>query len=151
MSVWTMIASDSPLPEIKPEKEYPLEINLDQGTIFDGDADDNFMLCPFPDNVKVYTDKEYGSTLEWAYYTEGRAARIIEIIKAVLQNTDSVEFWNFWLGHLDEDERPFIRTVTVPVADLTPNDIQEWDIQKVWKSPSRRGDRPTFHCLIVTG
>ena len=33
MSVCTFIASDSPLREVSPEKEYPLEINLDNGTI----------------------------------------------------------------------------------------------------------------------
>jgi hypothetical protein len=40
MSVCTFIASDSPLREISPSKEYPLEINLDTGTINDGNADD---------------------------------------------------------------------------------------------------------------
>ena len=150
MSVWKMIASDFPLPAVKPEKEYPLEINLDQGTIDDGGADDNFTLSPFPDNVKAYTDRKYGATLFWYSCTEGRAARIIEIIKATLQHTESVELWNFWLGTLGEHERPFIKTVTIPVADLTPHEIQEWDIQQVWRSPSRPGDRPTFYCLRVT-
>lgn len=57
MSVWKMIASNYPLPELKPEKEYPLKINLDKGTAFDGDADDNFFLIPFPDNQREYTNK----------------------------------------------------------------------------------------------
>ena len=149
MSVWKMIASDYPLPEVRPEDEYPLEINMDEGTIFDGDADDNFTLSPFPDNVKEYTDMEYGTTLDWAYYTEGRALKIIEIIQSVLQHTDSVEFWNIWLGALEENERPIIKLATLPIAELTPKDIQEWDIQEVWNSPSRYGDRPTFYCLKI--
>lgn len=75
-----MIASNYPLPAVKPEKEYPLEINVDKGTIFDGDADDNFLLYPLLDDVGAYTDMEYATTLEWAYYTEGRALKIIDII-----------------------------------------------------------------------
>lgn len=149
MSVWKMIASNYPLPEVRPEEEYPLEINIDEGIIFDGDADDNFMLYPFLDNVKEYTNMEYGATLEWNYYTEKRAIKIIEIIKSVLQHTDNVEFWNFWLGDLDEHERPIIKVTTVSLAELTPKDIQEWDIQEVWNSPSRYGDKPIFYCLKI--
>lgn len=149
MSVWKMIASIYPLPEARPEEEYPLEINIDKGTIFDGEADDNFMLYPFLDNANEHTDMKYGTTLEWAYYTEGRALKIMEIIKSVLQHTESVEFWNFWLGDLDENERPIIKTATIPLAELSPQDIREWDIQEVWNSPSRYGDRPTFYCLRI--
>ena len=47
MSVCTFIASNCPLKEVTPEKEYPLEINLDNGTINDGGADDNFFLLQF--------------------------------------------------------------------------------------------------------
>lgn len=42
MSVCTFIASDSPLYEVAPQKEYPLAINVDENTICDGGADDNF-------------------------------------------------------------------------------------------------------------
>lgn len=70
MSVCTFIASDSPLREVAPEKEYPLEINLDDGTIYDGGADDNYFLLPFNDLLD-YTDKKYGVYLEWDY-TDGR-------------------------------------------------------------------------------
>ena len=149
MSAWKMIASNYPFQEVKPEKEYPLEINLDEGTIFDGDADDNFFLYPLFDYVREYTDMEYTSTLEWAYYTEGRALKIIEVIKSVFQHIDSVELWNFWLGDLEEHERPIIKLVTIPLAELTPKDIQEWDIHKVWNVPSRYSGRPRFYCLKI--
>lgn len=36
MSVCTFIASNRPLKEVAPEKEYPIEINLDKGAIDDG-------------------------------------------------------------------------------------------------------------------
>ena len=149
MSVWKMIAADYPLPEIRPEKEHPLEINIDKGTIFDGDADDNFMIYPFRDSVKAYTDMEYGATLEWVYYTEGRGNRIIEIIETLLQHTDKVELWNFWLGDLDEYERPIIKVAKISFKELRPKDIEEWDSQIIWPSPSRNGDRPTFYCLKI--
>ena len=72
MSICTFLAANYPMPEAAPKKECHCYINVDEGTIFDGDADDNFFLHNFED-VKDYTDKEYGVYLEWAYYTEGRA------------------------------------------------------------------------------
>lgn len=47
MSVCTFIASNCPLKEAAPVQDYPLEINLDNGQIYDGDADDNYSLFPF--------------------------------------------------------------------------------------------------------
>ena len=44
MSVCTFIAADCPLKEVSPEKEYPLHINIDEGTIEDDGADDNYFL-----------------------------------------------------------------------------------------------------------
>ena len=46
MSVCTFIASNCPLKEAAPVQDYPLEINLDNGQIYDGDADDNYFLLP---------------------------------------------------------------------------------------------------------
>ena len=47
MSVCTFIASDSPLREAMPQKEYPPAINIDEGTVYDGGADENFYLRDF--------------------------------------------------------------------------------------------------------
>jgi hypothetical protein len=149
LSVLKIIAANSPLPDIAPEKEYPLEINLDKGTAFDGDADDNFFLSPFIDQVEHFTSKKYTSTLDWVYYTDGRARNVISIIKSIIQHTDTVELWNFWCGYLEDDERPIIKTTIVHIAELMPKDIQNWDNQEVWKTPSRSGDRPTFYCLRI--
>lgn len=49
MSVCTFIASNCPLAEVAPEKEYPIAINLDNGTFDDGGADDNYFFLPFRD------------------------------------------------------------------------------------------------------
>lgn len=148
MSVCTFIAADWPLPEFEPAEDYPLHIDLDAGTSYDGDADDNYCLLRF-DEVNCYTDKGYGVALEWAYYTEGRAKRIIDLVKTVLQHTDSVEIWRIWL---DSETRPIIKSASVAIADLKPEDIQEIDRQEVWdKSPVNFvKDQPTFYCLKIT-
>lgn len=45
MSACIFFASDAPLPEVFPPPEYDyLAINVDDGTIGDGGADDNFAL-----------------------------------------------------------------------------------------------------------
>lgn len=46
MSQCIFIAADTPLPEVTPPQDYPLHIDLDAGTIFDGGADDNYFLLP---------------------------------------------------------------------------------------------------------
>ena len=85
MSVCTFIASDFPLKEVSPVQDYPFEINLDKGTMYDGGTDDNYFLHFFQD-VQSYTDKKNGVCLEWNYFTEGRAKQIIEYMKNALQN-----------------------------------------------------------------
>ncbi len=59
MSVCTFLASDCPLPEMVPSKKYPVHIDIDNGIIDDGGADDNFFLLSFRD-VQDYTNKKYG-------------------------------------------------------------------------------------------
>ena len=59
MSVCNFIAADIPLQEMSPAKDYPVHIDIDNGIIDDGGADDNFFLLSFPD-VQDYTDKKYG-------------------------------------------------------------------------------------------
>ena len=73
MSACIFFASDAPLPEVFPPPEYDyLAINVGDGTIDDGGADDNFALRTYPDSF-LYTDKAFAVCLDWAYYTEGRA------------------------------------------------------------------------------
>ena len=75
MSVCTFIASDYPLTEIEPSQDYPLDIHIDDGTVHDGGADDNYCLYTFTD-VEDYTEKRNAVYLEWNY-TDGRAKQII--------------------------------------------------------------------------
>lgn len=64
MSVCTSIASDFPLTEVSPVQDYPFEINLDNGIMYDGGADDNYSLRSFQD-VQNYTDKKIDDAEIW--------------------------------------------------------------------------------------
>ncbi len=150
MSVCTFIASDFPLAEHSPSKEYPLEINIDNGTIYDGGADDNYFLSPFA-NVDIYTEKKYGVYLEWNY-CDGRAEHIIEYIKNVLQKTNAVELWRVWLTDYHEfEDRPFIHRQTIAIEELTIEHIKGMDNAEIWDNPDKmHPNRPSFYCLRIT-
>lgn len=148
MSVCTFLAANYPMHEVAPKKEYPRYIDVDERTIFDGDADDNFFLHNF-ESVKDYTDKEYGVYLEWAYYTEGRARLILEYIKDILEHTNSVELWHVWLmDYYEYDERPVIKAEAIPFDKLTVDDIKKIDNADIWNNPDR--NRPSYYCLKIT-
>jgi hypothetical protein len=148
MSVCTFIAANCPMDEVRPSKEYPLEINIDEGTIYDGDADDNFSLCKFRE-VSDYTDKKYGVSLEWAYYTESRAKLILKYISDALSRTDTVEVWHVWLpyDYYEYDERPIIKKKTLHIDEISPEDIREIDNAVIWEKPN--SIRPIFYCLEI--
>ncbi len=150
ISACTFIASDFPLTVHKPSQDYPLEINIDNGTIYDGGADDNYFLNPFP-NVEDYTDKKYGVCLEWNY-TDGRATQIIEYIKTALQNTNSVELRRVWLtDYYEIEDRPVIHRQTIRIKELTANHIKQIDNAEIWNIPDKMyPDRPSFYCLTIT-
>lgn len=147
MSTCVFIAADCPLPEVRPSQEYPLHINLDTNTVYDGGADDNYSLLSF-DDVDLYCGKKYGVYLELPQYTDGRAAQIIDYIKTALLHTDSVELWNAWLlGYWEFEDRPYIRKRTVHMDNLTVKDIQEIYEADNWNS--KDPNRPSFYCMEV--
>jgi len=150
MSVCTFIASDLPLTEVEPLQDYPLEINIDKGTIYDGDAGDNYFLNTFT-NVGDYTHKKYGVCLEWNY-TEGRAKQIINYIKKALQKTDSVEFWHVWLtDYYEFEDRPVIHRKNISIEELATTDIKEIDNAEIWNTPDKMyPNRPSFYCLTIS-
>ena len=149
MSFCTFLASDYPLPEAVPRKQYPLVINIDEGTVYDGGADDNFFLRTFKD-VQKYTNKKYGVCLEWNY-TEGRAKKILDYIKNALEHEASIEIWHVWLmDYYEYEESPVIQKCTVSFSDVTIDDIKEIDNAEIWNTPDKRNpDRPAFYCLII--
>ena len=150
MSVCNFIASDFLLTEFAPSQDYPIHINLDEGTIYDGGADDNYFLNTFAD-VKDYTDKNYGVYLEWEY-TDGRAKQIIEYMKTALQKSDSIEFWLVWLmDYYEYENRPFICRKTISISELTTQHIKEINNAEIWNTPDKMyPERPSFYCLTIT-
>ena len=150
MSVCKFIASDMPLAEFRPSQEYPYHVNIDEGTIYDGGADDNYFLFSFKD-VDLYTDREYGVYLEWDY-TEGRARQIIEYIKKALEESESVEFWSVWLmDYYEYEDRPYIHRTEISIDELTVEDIKEINDAEIWnKSDKMNPERPSYYCLTIT-
>lgn len=147
MSNCVFIASDRPLPEVRAPKDYPFHINLDNGTIFDGGADDNYNLLAF-DEVDLYCKKKYGVYLELPQFTEGRARGIMDYIRAVLLQADCVEIWNVWLmGNWEYDDRPYIRKSTIHMEELTVDDMKEIINAENWDNKDK--NRPSFYCLEI--
>ena len=149
MSTCIFMAADSPLPEVRPSKEYPLHINVDTGTIFYGGADDNYSLLTF-DEVDLYCKKKYGVYLELPQFTEGRVRQIMDYIRAALLQTDCVEIWNVWLmGYWEYDDRPYIRKRTIRMEELTIDDMKEIIKAENWDNKDK--NRPSFYCLEIIG
>lgn len=150
MSVCKFIAADISLKEVAPSKEYPLHIDLDNGIIDDGGADDNFFLFSFPD-VQDYTDKKYGVYLEWDY-TDGRAEQILNYMKETLKNVEFIELWKVWLmDYYEYEDSPVIKKRTISIREMTIQDIKEIDNADIWNSPVKHiPSRPSFYCFKIT-
>ena len=149
MSACRFIASDMPLTEFSPSQDYPIEIDIDKGTMYDGGADDNYFLNAFA-NVENYTDRKYGVCLEWTY-TDGRAGQIIDYMRTALQEADVIEFWHVWLDYYEFENRPFIHRKTISIDELTTEHIKEIDNAIIWNTPDKMyPERPSFYCLTIT-
>jgi len=121
--------------------------NIDTGEIDDGALDDDFALLSAEGCDSMYTEKNYAVYLEWAYYTEGRAQRIIEYIKENLRHTDEVEIWRIWMG---THERPLIRTKNIPISQLTPQDIQRMEDIPLFSEIEEQYGLPVQYRLVIT-
>jgi len=135
---------------VAPSKDYPVRIDIDNGIIDDGGADDHFFLLSFPD-VQDYTDKKYGVYLEWNY-TDGRAEQILMYLRAVLEKTEIVELWPVWLmDYYEYEDSPVIKKRTISIAEMTIQDIKEIDNAEIWNKPDEQiPSRPSFYCLRIT-
>ncbi len=144
MSNCIFIGADCPLVEVRPERAYPISINLDTGVVEDGGADDNYFLLPFPE-VDIYCGKRYGVYLELPLDTDGRASGILHYIRAALEQTDCVELWNVWLsGYWEYEDRPRIHKKTLPAEEVTIADLRSLWQASNW-APGE--ERPNFYCL----
>lgn len=151
MSVCIFIASDLPLSEHEPLREYPVRIDVDAGTVDDTGADDNYCLLDFAD-AEAYTGRQHGVRLEWNYYTDGRARELSEYIRRALEKVDSVELWKVWLdGHFEYEQRPFVHRKTVSVSELTTEMIRELAEASIFNTPDGEyPERTSAYCLRIT-
>lgn len=149
MSVCTFIASDHPLPIWRPLRDYPLEIKLDLGTVYDSGADDNFFLHPF-DDVQSYSHKKHGVWLEWNC-TEGRGKQIANCIKKAPEHTDSIELWQVWLtDYYEYEDIPVIHNSNISINVLTESHIKEPDSAEIRNTPDKTyPNRPSFYRLTI--
>lgn len=126
------------------------ELTIDSGRLFDGDLEDNFALL-IMDNTLHYCDKTFGVCIQWHYYTEERAKKIIEYINNILLKTNCVEIWNVWLTDYDP---PQINTTTVNVKDLQPIHIKQIVESNPWDNKSIintfGSDTPIHRCFRIT-
>lgn len=147
MSLCTFLAAGCELPEKDRPEHSTLEIDLERNTVFDGNAADNYGLFPFHD-FDGHTELPYAVCLEWNYFTPGRAKNLIKYISAALENCARVELWHVWLtGYCEYVERPYRKTKTVSIRDLTVEDIQDICEFNVWANDK---NKPTDACLIIT-
>ena len=72
-----------------------IHFDLDNGTIDDGDFDDDYAIIPiYPGRRDIHSAKKYQSRIE-CIWTLGRAKCVLAVIKQLLESTDEVEFWEF--------------------------------------------------------
>jgi hypothetical protein len=72
--------------------------------------------------LDFHTALEHCSTMEWSF-TESRAEKLIEYIKAHMEKASNVEIWNIWLGvKLEQRVR---RTRHINADDLRPSDFMD--------------------------
>lgn len=96
--------------------------DLDQGTVEDGDFDDDFSIIPIlPGRRDVHSSKKYQSRVE-CIWSLGRANQILSLIDQLLENTDEVEFWHIYM---DNGERPRIIYYDARIESFTPEDLIE--------------------------
>ena len=95
--------------------------DIDHGEIRDGGLDDDFSLLRAEGLDGIFTEKKHAVSLEWHCYTEGRAGMVIDYIRENLRHTDEAELWHIWMG---SGEKPLIRSRTIPISELVPEDIK---------------------------
>lgn len=124
-----------------------MEINEDG--VFDGNSDDNFSLHTL-DNTFDFCEKSHCLSIEWNYFTNGRALKIIDYVLELLLETDMVEIWNIWL----DVEFPKIITTSININNLEVSHIENLLNSDLFDEKIlSRYDQPytgIFYCLKIT-
>lgn len=99
-----------------------IHFDLDNGTVEDGDFDDDFAIIPiYPGRRDIHSKKKYQSRVE-CIWSLGRAKQILSVLSQLLENTDEVEFWHIYI---DNGEKPRIIYYDASMDSLTPEDLIE--------------------------
>lgn len=128
-------------PDVILWSDIEIAFDTDAGTADDGDFDDDFAILNLGDAADdVYTEKKYRTYIEWRC-TAGRAQNLIDYIRKQFELTDEIELWHIRMGI---EDRPRVRKRTVPIGELTTDDIIELEAADVFSEP------PVQYCLVIT-
>ena len=128
-------------PDVILWSDTEIVFDTDVGTVDDGNFDDDFAILILSDATDdVYTEKKHRVYIEWSC-TKGRSQKIVDYIREQLENTDGIELWHIWMGN---EDRPRIRKCTIPIDELTPDDVIELEATDVVSEPQQQ------YCLVVT-
>lgn len=108
MSHCVFVAADAPLPEVTPSQDYPLYIDLDTGTIFDGERMTIIACCPL--TRWIYTARRNTEfILDFLNLPMDGSSKLLLICSTALMQAGSVEIWDVWLsGYWEFGDRPHI-------------------------------------------
>lgn len=140
MSSVTLFASNRALKEVQYPPGLTVNFDVDNGIVDDGGMDDGFAIFPTERVLELPSEKAYFAALEWRY-TPGRAKRIIAYLEEQLGGTDEIEVWHVWQ---DMDFGHRVRKATIPIDELSVEDLRELDRLEVWREPV------TDYCYVVT-
>lgn len=117
-----------------------IHIDLDNGTIDDGNFDDDYSVMSIrPGCRDIHSERKYQSQIE-CIWSISRAERILTLISELLENTDVVEFWHIYM---DDGEKPEIIYYNANVDEFTPQDLIEIS------NLSTYDKRAIHHCVRI--
>lgn len=117
-----------------------VHIDLDHGTVEDGDYDDDFSILPLhPTADDIYTSKIHRAAIE-CLWTEGRARAVLIYLRDQLKSADEVELWHIWMGC---DKKPRIIRYEAQIDSFTPEDLMEIAGLPVYEK------EPVHHCVTI--
>ena len=127
-------------PEVLLCSDREVVINVDDGTIEDGNFDDDFSVRLTEKIYGMRTEKKYCAVFDRMKYTPGRAGLLINYLREQLADTPELELWHTWL---DDEPMHRLRRAVIPIEELTPEDIEELEKKEVFSEPT------TDYCYCI--
>lgn len=107
-------------------------VDVDNGTITDGDFDDDFGIYLTEKTNGMTTDKMYSAVFEIIRCTPARAEKFIEYLKDQLKTTSEIELHHAWVDNEPERKTEMVK---ISIDDLTATDIQNLIDKDVFGKP----------------